>query len=252
MSGEVIPAWARAAAGGSVGSRLICLPFAGGAASFYRPWMVQLAPSIGVVPVQLPGREERFGEPAFDRLWPLVAALVQALRPVVERGPFALFGHSMGALAAYEFARALARDNLPGPTRRFVSARRAPHLAARLAPMHDLPEPEFVDRLRQLNGTPEAVLASAELMKIFAPVLRADFAVTETYEPLPPREVLTCGVTALGGSDDPHVTAQELRAWQAVTRAPLALHMFAGDHFYLEKNRAAVLEIVRQTLHAGG
>lgn len=229
--------------------RLFCFPYAGGGASIYRGWSAALHPDIEVWPVQLPGREGRIREPAFSRADELVAALLGGLAEPLARGPFAFFGHSMGALIAFELARALRLAGTAGPLHLFVSARRSPDLPARDDDIHDLPEPEFRARLRELNGTPEAVLEHPELMDLLGPLLRADFTLSETHDfvPGPP---LACPITAFGGRDDADVTADDLSAWRRQTTAAYRLTMLAGDHFFLhhEGGEALRREIERDLL----
>ena len=229
--------------------RLLCFPYAGGGASIYRTWPSSLPPEIEVLPVQLPGREARIREPAFTSLPPLIDGLLPALGRGLLDGPVAFFGHSMGALVAYELARALRDAGSPRPLHLFVSARRAPDLPARTAPIHALPEPEFRQRLRELNGTPEAVLEHPELMELLGPTLRADFTLIETYEPTsaPP---LDCPITAFGGVDDPDVSEEEMAAWRRFTTAAFQLRMLPGDHFFLAQDSGEALrrEIARALL----
>ena len=213
--------------------RLYCFPFAGGGASSYRGWQAALPDEIEVWPVQPPGREARIQEPAFTAVEPLVEALAGALEDDPGGGrPFALFGHSMGSLIAYELARALARQGRPGPAHLFVSAHRAPQQPPPEDPIHGLPEPEFRDRLRRLNGTPEEVLEHPELMELLGPLLRADFALNENYRHGDGRP-LACPVTAFGGAGDPDVSPEDLRRWAERTTGPFRLHLFPGDHFFL-------------------
>ena len=130
--------------------RLFCLPYAGGGASFYRPWIERLAPDVHVHPVQLPGREARLREHAFERIEPLIASLADVLGAHLDR-PFALFGHSMGALIAFELARELRRRQAPVPVRLLVSGHPAPQLPRSESTRHALPEPE-ADVVQQRPG----------------------------------------------------------------------------------------------------
>lgn len=226
--------------------RLFCFPYAGGGASFYRPWIACLAPDVHVHPVQLPGRETRMREDSHDRLEPLVAALADALRPHLDR-PFALFGHSMGALIAFELTRELVRRQAPAPVRLLVSGFRAPQLPRGAVTRHDLPEPALVAELGRLGGTPPEVLAHPELMELMLPLLRADFAVVETYahREAPPLE---CPISAFGGVDDEDAGEAQMDAWRAQTRGAFALHMFPGGHFFLKDATDAVIALIAREL----
>lgn len=237
------------AATGRARLRLFCLPYAGGGASVFRTWPVGLPPDVEVCPIQLPGRETRLAEAPFSRLAALVDALGEGLRPYLDL-PFALFGHSMGALVGFELARRLRGRYGSSPRHLFVSARRAPHLPERRPPIHRLPDPALVEELRRLNGTPEAVLRNGELMRLMLPALRADLAVCETYVHVE-QAPLECPVSALGGVDDLEVPGGDLAAWAEQTRGPFALHMLPGDHFFLQGSRDGVLRVVADALSGG-
>lgn len=227
--------------------RLFCLPYAGGGASIYRLWPSELPADIDVCAIQLPGRESRLRDPAFTALSPLVHSLAQALLPALDL-PFALTGHSMGALIAFELARLLRREHGLSPLHLFVSARRAPQLPSPDPPIHQLPQPAFVDSLlRRYNGIPQAILREPELMELFLPTLRADFAVIETYR-YTADEPLDCPITAFGGLQDELVTRSELEGWQEQTRGAFDLYMLPGTHFFLQEQRPSMLRIMVEHL----
>jgi surfactin synthase thioesterase subunit len=226
--------------------RLFCLPFAGAGASAYATWPAGLPDEIEICAVQLPGREGRFNDPLVTDIHALVPALCDGIAPLLDR-PFALFGHSMGAAVAYETARALARDRGRSPAVLFVSGHRAPHLPRQYPPIHHLPDPEFVDELRRLNGTPAEVLAGSELLDLVLPLLRADFQMAETYVPSPGGP-LACRVVALGSTEDDRVSLATLEPWREATTGPFEVAMFPGDHFYLKTHRVRLLDFLATTL----
>jgi medium-chain acyl-[acyl-carrier-protein] hydrolase len=226
--------------------RLICLPYAGAAASIFRQWPAGFAPDIEVFAVQLPGRETRIWEPALTSLPVLVERLAAALEPWIDR-PYALFGHSMGALIAYELARALEARALPGPSHLFVSAQSAPHRPNRHPPLHQLPDEELLAALRTLTARADAAMDNAELMRLLLPTLRADCTLCDTYQ-WKADAPLTGTLTALGGRDDRSVTRAELEAWRRHTTGAFDVRIFPGDHFFLHSARAAVLRAIRARL----
>jgi medium-chain acyl-[acyl-carrier-protein] hydrolase len=227
--------------------RLFCFPYAGGAASAYASWPDLLPESIDVRPVQLPGRWNRMRERPFTCVEDVVAALGRVLPATLDR-PFAFFGHSMGALLAFETARYLRRHGLPLPSHLFVSGCRAPHMVMDDLPRPGLPDSEFMDEIRRLNGTPEEILQSAELMQMLLPTLRADMEVCRTYvhAPLPP---LSCPITLFCGIDDKESRPPYAEGWTAHSTAGCSVHMFPGDHFFVRAQTIPILEIVRRTLH---
>ena len=222
--------------------RLFCFPYAGGGAGVFRAWQDDLPETIQVCPIQLPGRENRFREPPFARLENLVEALATALFPLFNM-PFALFGHSMGALIAFELARTLRATGVV-PTHLFVGAARPPHLHKTDAPIHLLEDKKFVDALRRrVNGIPEAVLRSPDLLQALLPTLRADLALCERY--LYARgEPLDCPISALGGEQDQTIELQQLAGWRVHTRASFDLQRFPGNHFFIAEARTPVLRSI--------
>jgi medium-chain acyl-[acyl-carrier-protein] hydrolase len=226
--------------------RLFCLPYAGGNPWMFRTWSDGLPVDVEVHAIQLPGRGTRLKEPAFARLAPLVQALTQGLLPLLDK-PFAFFGHSLGAVVSFELARRLRKQQWPEPVRMFVSACSAPQLLYHGPIRHTLTEVDFLEELRRLNGTPRAVLENAELMELLLPVLRADFAVYETYQYLP-EPPLHCPIAVFGGLQDSGVRRGDLEAWRAQTRAACTLRMLPGDHFYLHSAEALLLDALHQEL----
>ena len=218
--------------------RLLCFPYAGAGGWMFRTWPDSLPADIELLAVELPGRDTRRGEPAFQRLAPLIAAIADAVIPDLQP-PLAIFGHSLGALLGFHFTRELRRRSGTAPLQLFVSGRRAPQLPDR-SPMHDLPDRQFVDRLRRLGGIPEVVLQDAELIAHFLPVLRADLAVAETAE-LADEAPLACPVAALAGASDERATLDEVDAWRVHTSGTFERETFPGGHFFIQSERTAVL-----------
>ncbi|HYG11003.1 MAG TPA: alpha/beta fold hydrolase [Pyrinomonadaceae bacterium] len=228
--------------------RLFCFPFAGGGALIYRTWPFTLPPEIEVFAAQLPGRSNRLKETPYTDLTALTDAVAENILPYLDR-PFAFFGHSMGAMISFELARNLRRRGSPQPVHLLVSGRRAPQLGDSQRPMHDLPEPEFIEELGSLDGTPPEVLAHPELMRLMIPLLRADFSVVETYR-YEPDAPLDCRITALGGLQDAHVTRPQLEAWQEQTTASCNVRMLPGNHFFLQTEQPLLLRLVTRELQS--
>jgi medium-chain acyl-[acyl-carrier-protein] hydrolase len=228
--------------------RLFCFPYAGGAASIYRTWPRYLPAGVEVCAVQLPGRENRLAERLFTDAVALAGALIPVLQPYFDK-PFALFGHSMGSVIAYEVARQLYQQSGQTPTQLLVSGRRAPFLPDQEPPLHTLPgDDEFLAALqRRYQNLPALILHDAELRALFAPLLRADLTLVETYrcdDPSP----LPCPLIALGGEADSRATLADLQAWRKLTHGEFALHLFPGGHFYLNEQTPALLAIIGRYL----
>ncbi|MBD2208325.1 thioesterase [Nostoc linckia FACHB-104] len=226
--------------------RLFCFPYAGGSSVIFRSWANYLPSTVEVCAVEIPGRARQIQLPPFSKIEPLVNAIASHIYPYLDK-PFAFFGHSMGAWVSFELARLLRKKYGILPVNLFISARRAPHLPESEAAIHSLPEPAFIEELRHLNGTPSAVLDNAELMQLFLPILRADFAVLETYI-YSPEAPLECSITAFGGLEDTRVSSDKLQAWQEHTKADFSLHMLPGDHFFIHSAQLLLLEKITKYL----
>jgi medium-chain acyl-[acyl-carrier-protein] hydrolase len=226
--------------------RLFCFPYAGGGASVYKTWADHLAPSVDVCPIQLPGREGRRGEPPFTRLLPLVGAISETILPLLDR-PFAFFGHSLGAKVAFELARALQRSHRLNLAHLFISACPAPQLL-KGETIYDLPEDEFIAKLRILNDGPDSICDRPRALKTLLPCIRADFEVYDTYT-YSPGPLLRCPITVLGGDKDPAVSLQQLSRWRDLTTSRFNLRVLGGDHFFLRTVQPVILEILSNELN---
>lgn len=226
--------------------RLICFPYAGGGSMIYRNWAEHLPEDVELCCAQLPGRESRIREPFYHRVEPLVEAIAEAIPPYLDK-PFVFFGHSMGALISYELARLLKERSNIQPAALFVSARRAPQVPNTETPMHDLPEGEFLEELKRLNGTPQEVLNSPELLEMIQPLLRADFAVCETYD-FKQGALLDCPISAFGGLKDIEVPREKLEPWREQTTSYFVLRMLPGDHFFLHSSKRLLIQMLSQEL----
>lgn len=227
--------------------RLFCFPFAGGTARAYAHWPERLPEFVEVCAVQLPGRDSRMRERSYTRMKNLAEDAGQALSPFMDR-PFVFFGHSLGALIAFELTRFLRREGASVPLKLLLSGRDAPQIVRAEKRTYVLPEAELKEELRRLNGTPKGVLDNAELLRLMLPFIRADFEVNETYAYVeePP---LDRPFTVLGGLGDAETTRESLEAWGLHTNATFRIHMLPGDHFFIQTDEARTLEIISRELY---
>ncbi|MBM3851893.1 MAG: thioesterase [Verrucomicrobia bacterium] len=229
---------------------LVCLPHAGAGASSYFAWGAALQPEgIEVRAVQYPGRENRLAEPLIDTAPRMVQALANVWPALGGNGACALFGHSMGALLAFELALELRRRGTANPPQRlFLSGRNPPGTPLKKPPIHHVPDAEFRREIATRYGSlPPEVLADSEMLALVTPILRADFKLVDTYRPTaaPPLET---PLEVFGGTDDPWTTAAELDQWRAHTRGECRVRLFRGDHFFHQKARDEVIAAVRAEL----
>ena len=211
--------------------RLFCFPYAGGSAPVYHKLQRALPADVEVCCLQPPGRGFRMRDPAFHELDALVAAIDGVLRPRLDR-PFALFGHSMGALVAFELTRRLRAGGGPLPGHLFASAAPAPQVARPRLVSTALEAPAFWAAVNQLYGTPAQAMADPALLELAVPPLKDDFRILVAYRyraeaPLP------MPITAFMGSADPMVDRAGAEAWREQTTAAFALHQIPGPHLYL-------------------
>ncbi|XXT18880.1 alpha/beta fold hydrolase [Sorangium sp. So ce429] len=226
--------------------RLLCFPAAGSGASLYRSWAHFLPAAIDVCPVLLPGREAYLSEPAHRRLADLVGAMADDLAELLTE-PFAIFGHSYGALAGFELARELRRIGGPQPALLFVSGKPGPMLPPSWPSLHDAPDDELLQKLSQIDGTPLAVLNEPTWMKLMLPTFRADLEALATYV-YRPEQPLGCPISAFGGLSDGIATEPDLRAWREVTGGGFRLRMLPGGHFFLVSSREQLLAAIDEDL----
>jgi len=222
------------------GPRVFSFPNAGGG-----------APAWGgsfLVPVRLPGRESRLAEAPFERMQPLIAALASAIEPYLDR-PFAFFGHSMGAVVAFELARELRLRGRPRPRMLIASGARAPRYRLGHIPPPDPSDEQLLADLRRLSGTPAELLEDRATLRAVLPALRADASLYRhyVYRTEPP---LDTPIRAYGGLDDPNITREHLEAWAGETTASFALRRFPGGHFYWQDHREELLAAIEQDLEA--
>jgi medium-chain acyl-[acyl-carrier-protein] hydrolase len=226
--------------------RLFCFPYAGATAAVFRNWPRYLPSEIEVCAVQYPGRGSRLSEPLSEDVVNVMNAVYSDLQPLLKK-PFAFFGHSMGALVSYEFARRLQQEKQPEPLQLFVSGCIAPHVKIVSEPTYNLPELEFIAELRRLQGTPAEVLDNADLMQLMMPIIRADFKASQTYKyiPGPP---LNCSIRAFGGLKDEMVPREKVEAWREHTHGSFRAQMLPGNHFFLNTSESLLTRVIAQEL----
>ncbi|MDX3311421.1 thioesterase II family protein [Streptomyces sp. NPDC054884] len=225
--------------------RLVCLPHAGGSASFYFPVSAALAPEVEVLAVQYPGRQDRRLDPPAESVEALADELFSVLDPQDDT-PLALFGHSMGAVVGFELARRLEAAGRPLAVF-FASGRRGPS-RVRSESVHRRDDAGLLEEIKKLNGTDLALLDDEEMLQMIMPALRADYRLVETYERGPgPR--LSCPVVAMTGDADPRVTIDEARSWAEETSGAFELLVHPGGHFYLAPRQRAVNAQIAEYLH---
>ncbi|WP_049580579.1 thioesterase II family protein [Streptomyces sp. SBT349] len=227
-------------------TRLVCLPHAGGSASYFYSVSRSLSPAVDVLAVQYPGRQDRMREPCIDSIEELADQVAEALLPWADR-PVTLFGHSMGASLAYEVAQRLEKAGVT-PTGLFVSGRRAPS-RPRDESVHTRDDDGLIAEVKALSGTDASLLGDDEVLRMILPALRNDYKAAETYRPDALVKV-SCPVFALIGDADPKSTVDEATSWGDHTSGAFDLRVFPGGHFYLNSQVPAILSSIRDHVRA--
>jgi surfactin synthase thioesterase subunit len=227
-------------------TRLVCLPHAGGSASFFVPVAAALSPGVDVVAMQYPGRQDRRAERPIDDM----AVLADRIHGILRRQPelpVTLFGHSMGAIIGFEVARRLEADG-HGPVRLYASGRRGPS-TYRDEAVHRRDDAGILAEVRKMDGTASTLLGDDELMRAALPALRADYKAAELYTC--PREVaVNCAISVLVGDSDPKTTVAEAEAWARHTTGSFDLQVFAGGHFFLTDHADQITKVIERNFSA--
>jgi len=219
--------------------RVFAFPYSGAGVSAYHQWAEAFQQQkIDFIGVQAPGRENRLQEAPMQDLSLMVKHLVLTIKPLTDK-PFVFFGHSLGALVAFELARALRKYKLPLPAHLFVSAFRSPELPNTNKALHQLDDEAFIAGIREYDNTPEDVLSNKALMQMLLPMIRADFRMNETYQyqeasPLP------IPITVFKGDNDHFSKKEQMSNWQQHTIADFNEITYQGGHFFLNEHKAAM------------
>ncbi|MFH8978142.1 thioesterase II family protein [Streptomyces sp. NPDC017890] len=222
--------------------RLVCFPHAGGSASFYFPVSAALSPGVDVAAVMYPGRQDRRAEPGIEDIATMADRAAAALVPFTDR-PLTFFGHSMGAVIAFEVARRFERDGR-GPVHVFASGRRAPSVF-RPENVHQRDDDGIVAEMKALSGTDSRVLGDEELLRMVLPAIRSDYRAIEKYR-AEPGATIGAPLTVLTGDADPRTSLDDARAWEQHTTGGFDLKVFPGGHFFLSERATDVLAVLKE------
>ena len=227
--------------------RLFCFHYGGGSASIFRQWSKDVIQEVELVAIQLPGREERYNEPLLNNISQVIDNLLLHFNKYTDK-PFILFGHSIGALIAFEFARTLRQRKMLQPKHLIVSGTKAPQVPLKKQHIHKLPKKQFIEELKKYNGIPDYIIEDEELISIFIPIIKADFSISETYN-YSNKKPLSCPITALGGSNDNTFDADDLIKWQEQTSNAFIHQFLPGDHFFINTSYTEIINIINQSLY---
>lgn len=228
--------------------RLFCFPYAGGASSIYNKWNKYLPSDIELFSIELPGRGRRLSEPPIRHMSLLICSMMRDLLPYLKEKPFIFFGYSMGSLISYELTKALLNSEGIHPEILFAAAHRAPHINRISNQVYKQSDEELIKKLKELNGTPEIILNTPELLELILPVMRADLELCD-YEYNNDHIPLNLPITAFAGDSDKNVPVDFIRAWEEHTTEQFGFQVLKGDHFFIREQEEKIVQtIIKQTI----
>ncbi len=230
--------------------KLFCLPYAGGSSVVYTNWKKYLHNSIKLCAIELAGRGRRFNIPLYNSLEEAVNDIYDMIKEDIDSGPYAIFGHSMGSILAYELAYKIKDMKHSYPLHIFFSGKCPPEIKKEVEDVHLLPDKEFMDKVFELGGTPEELLENRELIEFFTPILRADFKIIEIYKHIEKKDGLDCDITVLWGKQEKNASINDIAQWQKHTHKSCKIHLFNGGHFFINEFQKDIITIVDSTLIA--
>ncbi|MGP3972312.1 thioesterase II family protein [Streptomyces sp. 6N223] len=228
-------------------TRLLCFHHAGGAASAFGDWQRRLGPHVTVLPVQLPGRERRAADPRFTDIDALVTDLDRSLEPALD-GPFAFYGHSMGALVAYRLALLRAQRGRSLPNRLMVGAYPPPHLRAPITEALRLTDQELTQWLGGIGGMSELVMRYPDWVRAALELTRDDLRVCQSHDPATAARPLSCPIDVFAGRDDPLLPLDRVYGWERHTTVGCRVHPMPGGHFFIQESADVFLRTIGSLL----
>ncbi|MFJ7184007.1 thioesterase II family protein [Lysinibacillus xylanilyticus] len=229
---------------------LFCLPYAGGSGVFYSSWKKYLEPNIQVIPIELKGRGGRINEPFYNDITEAVEDIISSLINYLGGNEYAIYGHSMGGLLAYELYYKMEKLNLKKPTHIFFSATNPPFERIKEKETQCLSNSELIEKVLALGGTPKEVFENSETSSIFLPIIKADFMLLEDFIFDPTREKINCGITLLNGLED-SIVSKEISKWDTLVLNKFNSFLLDGNHFFIHTNAKKITDIISESLKGG-
>ncbi len=243
----MIQPWIRLSKNNNEAVKMFCFPFSGASAQSYLPFANLQNAGVNVHALEMPGRGRRFQEEMFGDMSAIVDEAATGLEPFIAARDFVFFGHSLGGLIAFEVARELRRRDKHLPMHFFISGMLAPQIPRKRKTVSDLSDTEFLERVKELEGTPDEILDNPEMLELMIPLLRNDFKIYENYR-YADEEQLKCPITAFAGTEDKFVDADDVQKWSEQTAILFSKHVFDGGHFYIYSHLEEIFGIINRTL----
>lgn len=228
--------------------RLFCLPYAGGSASSYYSWRKLLDEQIELVPIELSGHGRRNKEPFISGMKEVVDDVYLQIKDLLDEVPYAIFGHSMGSILAYELGRTIAIHNRKLPIHMFFSGRFPPYLETVRTNYHSLPDDVFLENFAKLGGISSELLEHKEVMDYLTPIFKADCKLVETYTHEGRVLQFPCKISVLYGAEDSMCNHSELQEWQDCSVSPISLLSYPSGHFFIQDTKEQVVKDIVKIL----
>lgn len=226
---------------------LFCLPYAGGSETIYYSWKFYLKPEIELFPIELRGRGKRFSQPFYENIDEAIRDIYNLISDMIDKNEYAIYGHSMGSLLAYELYYKIKEFNKKEPKHIFFSGYKSPSIPRKEKVIHLLPNDEFVKEVIGLGGTPLELAENKELLELFTPILRNDFKILENYLYKEKKDKIQCDISIFNGKED-DITLEELLAWKNHGSKGFKIYNFEGNHFFINTNVEKITKIINTTL----
>ncbi|MFD2588191.1 thioesterase II family protein [Croceitalea marina] len=228
--------------------KLFCFPYAGGSAIIYKNWSEFLNPSIELIPIELAGRGKRIKDSFYDSIDDAVDDMFNQIKNDITGHNYVFFGHSMGALIAYELIRKIKLMKLPRPKHVFFSGRKAPHVKdEKEKKYHLMDHEEFKEEVLKLGGTPPEFFEHKALMDFMLPMLRQDFKLADVSFHDREIEPFEFNISVLLGKDE-EITPEQADGWKRHTTGLCAIYYFNGGHFFLNSETEQIVELINTTV----
>lgn len=225
---------------------LFCLPYAGGSETIYYKWKDYLEPNIELCPIELKGRGRRFKEEDYKTFSEVVEDIFYTIKNKIVDNDYAIYGHSMGSLLAYELYYRIYEEKLRIPKHMFFSGNKAPNLIKK-DNLDTLPDNEFTKEIIKMGGMNEKIIQNDEMMKIFIPILRNDFRIINNYNYVERKNKIRCSISVLNGEDD-SFTLEEILEWKKHCDRNTEIYNFNGNHFFINDNVESITKIINNAL----
>jgi len=226
---------------------LFCLPYAGGSETIYYKWKKSLNSFIHIQPIELKGRGKRFNEEFYENFKEAVDDIFENIKEKILDNDYAIYGHSMGSLLAYELYYKIYNSYARIPKHIFFSGHKAPNIAREKEQLHLLSDKEFIKKVIELGGTPQDLLDNKELLELFTPILRNDFKILEEYSYKEKKDKIQCDISILNGKED-DISLEELLEWKNHVDKGFKVYRFDGNHFFINTNIENITKIINDIL----